>query len=323
MNEPILPPGVIDEGVLRIDWSGTSKVQECWREAWHLLAHRRVRDYRDSNQAFGQAIHAALDVRQKFGSGPYTMKQVEMMERVIEREFDGVELAEDDYLTEGRAKEVLGLYLQKYPSEDFEILGSEMSGERELGKTSFDLELSDGRKETRPVTIVWQGKTDGIWRDPRDGKVYIKDTKTTKYGGMDTKQSELRMSGQMKGYCFLFSGEKWGEILDAVVDMVVIRAPVARVTAKTLPRTEFHRMPISFTPGVIEEFRADTIKVLSTWLTMCGSRTPPPMSGAPRVCVWPKPCQFLSVCENQTEKDRMAWLMSGEFRENTWDPMTK
>jgi hypothetical protein len=39
-----LPPDILRTGVLRIDWSGFSRILECHRKAWHLLCHRRELD---------------------------------------------------------------------------------------------------------------------------------------------------------------------------------------------------------------------------------------------------------------------------------------
>lgn len=312
-----LPPGVIEDGVLRIDWSGFGKIQHCWREAWHLLAHRREPDYRDEAMGFGSAVHEALDWRQRaMMAGTYeAARTLAEMETIIEAAYQGVELDDDEFRTEGRAKETCALYLKNFPDEPFDVLASEQAMERELGTAIMEVVPAHaGPVELRPIRVIWQGRVDGIWRDRRTMKRTIKDSKTMKECQLEREMAKYKMSGQMKMYCWMADCE------DAVIDVIVNRKPLQRVTAASAPRTEFHRLAFHYDQAVIDECRRDILKILSDWLTACAHPTePPPMNLTS--CAWPRVCPYLACCENSQEEDRMRWLMSGNYRLNEWNPM--
>lgn len=327
---PWLPESVESENILRIDWSGYSQIEACFRRAGHLLAWRRERDYDDEAQSFGKAIHAALDWRQRhFGSGPYGPRCQREMEDVLKRHFDDVTLPEGEYRTLGRAKDVIGHYNATWPSEDFEIVASERAAERELGTAWFTTDDGQLGGERGAVKVIWQGKTDGIWRD-REGRNHGKDTKTSSRDefadvegrGVSKGEAKYKMSGQFKGYCWLFSGDEFGQVRDFILDQVIVRKPIMRRTAASAPENECKRHPFRFTDQQIDEWQRDTLAVISAWLTASARKDlPPPMMTTN--CAWPTVCQFLACCENANEDDRIRWLLSGNYRDRTWDPMAK
>ena len=329
-----LPESVLREGVLRIDWTSFSSIAKCWRAGWHRVALNRVPAAWNGPQGFGRAIHAGLDARQKAGSGPYAPSVLAAMEQAALAEFKDVQLGEDEWKTPGRAVEVLGLYQQEYPEEPFDILGSEMCRERELGVMRVEglsalrtplAGDSDWHKVAgdERVRIFWQGRTDGLWRDRRSGRVAVKDTKTTEYyDDPDAKRREFKLSPQMVMYCWLFSDGEFGQIRDAVIDLIVCRKPIARQTAKSKPRNEFARFIMSYTDAQIEECKRGILQQLSAWLSACAQPEPPAMTGAPFTCVFSRGgCPYLQVCEQADERSRMAWLNSGQFKASDFDPM--
>lgn len=356
---PKLPPGVLSEGVLKIDFTGYSKIETCETLGWYEQAWRRVPEGRDEALGFGAAIHAALDLRQKWlmrkAEGSESLPSLSKTERadlqtaveeLLEREFSEevncsqpheigepcdrcggtmvvrrpIQLPDDEHRTLGRAKEVMGEYLEKYPAENFRILASELRGEKELGTVKWTETPPDGYCERfHTCRVIWQGRTDGIWQDPADGKCWIKDTKTMREVDWDRETVKYKMGAQLKLYCWLFS-EPDRLIRDAVVDVIVVRPPLKRVSAASKPRTELERLPFSFTDSQIDQCRQDVLRRLSVWLTWCGSHVePPPMRTS--ACAWPRPCPFVQVCENVRLEDRLRWLSGGKFKDNTWNPM--
>lgn len=329
-----LPPGVLEEGILRIDGSGLSLIRECWVKAWFALCWRRVPARRDEARGFGTAVHAALEgLRNKHGSGPYPAEALELMEAIVDAEFAGVELSEDEYRTAGRCKEALGLYLKQYPMEDFDILASEVRKEKVLGNVNWTHTVSSG-SYTKRCRVVWQGRADFICRDRRSGIVSPFDTKTTKdiYGGMDRLLDEYRMSWTLPMYSWLFGDEddgtkdcgRFGRINDCIIDLMIVRKPLQKPSAKSAPRHEFHRLPFHYSDERIEEVKQDVLAYLGQWLTACGHhQQAPPMTGAPEECHrFTHPCGFLKVCEQEGWKRRLHWLKeSPEFEENKWNPM--
>jgi hypothetical protein len=320
-----LPKSVREEGVFRCDATTLSGILKCMRYEATRTSLSRVPSGWQRNLGFGGALHAALDVRQKAMMRGEKVSQ-SAMDAEIEKAFAGAVLQDDEWLHSGRCREAVGLYCQQYPSEDFEIMASEVSAEKELGTVLYTETLMGMGKEHRvekECRVKWQGKGDGIWRRGRHGHCAVKDTKsTTQLGDPEMKRKEFEMGHQLKMYDWLFSDREWGTIRENVVDLVVLRAPLAKVTAKSLPRHEFYRWVISYTDEQIEEAKRDALKVIGLWLTACAHHSePPPMTGAPLECTWGKGCCYREVCEQRSEKDRMAWLSSGAFRGNDFNPM--
>lgn len=313
-----LPSSVLAYNVLRLDWSAYSRILECWRKGWYHIVHKQIPAAQDEAKVFGKAIHAALDVRQKAGSGPYSADVKLAMEAAVDKEFLGVELQEDEFRTAGRAREVLGIYNEQYPVEPFKILASELSHERELGQVRWH----DGTQE-RSTLLVWQMRTDGIWQDLRNGRSTTKDTKTTKHDlTQEAVNIKWKASPQLKMYCWGFSDREFGVVRDAVVDLVIVRKPLVRPTAKSKPRNELHRLAFHFSEAEVDECKRNILALTGAWLTAC-AKAPPPLTGMPDGCCrFNRACGYWSVCENASEQDRLRWLYSGQFKRTNWNPMT-
>jgi hypothetical protein len=357
MNLPVikLPPGVLEDGVLRIDWTGYSHVLNCWRDGWHSQAWRRVLAGWESSRGFGQAIHSAMHVRfDRFGSGAYGPRCMGAMEEALKEAFTervkcpdcgGLDMPsgtfcrtclekgtverelqppEGDHRTLGRAIEVMAEYDKLHPSESFEVLASELAGERELGMVEWELvapaEEVDNllRRFSRAATaregrwdgvtklfyqpfrckVIWQYRIDRIVRDRDTGRVAVMDCKTTKEAQLEQVRNEFKMSPQFKLYCWAATQHlkpldtgKWGgwnfeEVLEADVDHIIVRKPLQRSPGPNArPRNEFNRVVLTWTPGQIEECRQGVLQHLGAWLTACGRwGQAPPMTGAPRHC---------------------------------------
>jgi hypothetical protein len=315
-----LPPDILRTGVLRIDWSGFSRILECHRKAWHLLCHRRELDGFAPALTYGRAIHEGLDVWQKAIMRGSTDRPTILtdMEAAAEREFSTVELPEDEWRHLGRAKEVLGLYLDERWDEDrsFKILESEKYHHKELGHVHVE-----GLGE---ITITWQGKIDGIWSDPRNGAIAVKDSKTSSHefehhgpgGGPGRDAVRYQQSGQFMGYCFLTGATS------ALVDSITCLKPLQRMTAKSAPRNQFERIPFEWSPEQISEWQHRTLFQIQQWLEALLLDTPASLMNT-NACAWPTVCTYYSACEQKTEEMRLRWLSSGRFRDYTWDPSHK
>jgi hypothetical protein len=315
-----LPPDILRTGVLRIDWSGFSRILECHRKAWHLLCHRRELDGFAPALTYGRAIHEGLDVWQKAIMRGSTDRPTILtdMEAAAEREFSTVELPEDEWRHLGRAKEVLGLYLDERWDEDrsFKILESEKYHHKELGHVHVE-----GLGE---ITITWQGKIDGIWSDPRNGAIAVKDSKTSSHefehhgpgGGPGRDAVRYQQSGQFMGYCFLTGATS------ALVDSITCLKPLQRMTAKSAPRNQFERIPFEWSPEQISEWQHRTLFQIQQWLEAIMLDTPASLMNT-NACAWPTVCTYYSSCEQKTEEMRLRWLSSGRFRDYLWDPSKK
>lgn len=308
------PLPIIKDGAIRIDNSGCEAIQHCPRYAWQLLMLRRTSAARDPAKAFGTAIHAALEHRyRKLGARAVDKETALEQEAILAKHFEGVELPLDEHRNLGGAKDVIGHYNATHGAELFDVLATELPYERELGV----VEVHDGPMSVC-VPLIYQGKTDGILRYA--GRPRIRDFKTTTFYTAEREHAKWTMSGQMRGYCWLFSDPAlaYGTIRTAQLDIMVLRPPLQRVTSKSLPRVQVERLEYSYTDTEIEEWRLDTLRIVENWVNQCVGG-PPPMHR--RACAWPTRCQFFDVCSCGTEEQRMAWLQSGAFVDNTWNPL--
>lgn len=396
-----LPPGVLEDGILRIDWTGFSHILNCQRDGWYFNSWKRILPGWEPGRGFGSAVHAAKDVRFKgWGSGPYNVLRpclacggegshegvrcvvckgkrevncIEAMEEALARSFmeqvscldcegrgilpytDGVvcgtchgrgtverriESHEGDHRTLGRAIEVLAEYDKLHPQESFDVLASELAGERELGVVEWELTRpvitdlpgnaietrfidDDMVRERRQCLVLWQYRIDRLIRDRDTGRVAVMDTKTTASASvqLDQVRNKFKMSPQFKLYAWTASALGYGEVLEAAVDHIIVRKPLLKPRPDSAPRNEFNRILLSWTAEQIEECRRDVLAMLGAWLTACGRwEQPPPMTGAPEQChrYSTKPCPYLQVCEQVDERSRIGWLLGGNYMDNLW-----
>lgn len=326
---PWMPASVELEGRLAIDNTGYQNIEVCARKAAIVLSFKREAVSEPWDLVAGRAVHEALDVRQQaLMAGEKDSGRLQtLMEATLESFFDRLKtpLPPDEYRTLGRLKDVVGNYQQAFGVEPFEILASEQAVERELGSVRWwDSLLGEWCR----CSVFWQGKLDGLWRNPDTGELCVKDTKTSsrdefaggEEGEWSKGEAKYQMSGQLQGYCWLLSMPE-RPVTGAVLDAVIIRKPVQRVTVKTPPQNECKRRFFSWTPAQIEEWRRDTLENISQWLTACAKpgQQPPPMIRSS--CAWPQVCQFYCSCVQPTEAARMEKLAGARFRERTWDPM--
>jgi hypothetical protein len=315
-----LPPDILRTGVLRIDWSGFSRILECHRKAWHLLCHRRELDGYTAALTYGSAIHAGLDTwQQHLMRGSTDRPEIlTAMEASAAEVFDGIEVPESEWRTLGRAKETLGLYADARWDEDrgFKILETEKYHERPLGTIN--------PRGLREIQVIWQGKIDGVWQDPRNGAKIIKDSKTSSkqfelhgpLGGDGRDIVRYRQSGQFQGYCFLTEGTS------AIVDIITGLAPLQRVTAKSAPRNSFDRQVFEWSSEQISEWQHRTLHQIEQWLETIALDDPSLLFNT-TACASFSICPYYSACEQKTEEMRLRWLSSGRFRDYTWDPSHK
>jgi hypothetical protein len=332
---PWLPESVERSGELHIDWTAFQNIEACKRKAAIIASLRRELAVDSWDLVAGRAIHEALDVRQKALMRGERRSDVllRLMEASLEGFLRDLTVPPDEYRTLGRLKEVVGVYQQTFEAEPFEIVESEQAREKELGVAlwwdGLYVNMDGSVGCWRSCVVKWQGKLDGLWRNPDTSELSVKDTKTSSRdefadseGGEFSKgEAKYQMSGQLMGYAWLCSTPE-RPVTGAVLDQVVIRKPVQRVTAKTPPQNEAKRRFFHWTSGQIEEWRRDTLANIGEWLTACAKadNAPPPMTKTN--CAWPRVCPYFSSCVQPTESERMVKLAGPRYRDRTWNPMT-
>jgi hypothetical protein len=199
-----LPPDILRTGVLRIDWSGFSRILECHRKAWHLLCHRRELDGYTAALTYGSAIHAGLDTWQQH-----------LMRGSTDRP--------DHPHRHGSSRSRASSTRSKCPKRMAHPRSCQGSARplrrRPLGRRSRLQDPRDEKYHERPlgtinprglreIQVIWQGKIDGVWQDPRNGAKIIKDSKTSSKqfelhgplgGGPGRDIVRYRQSGQFHG----------------------------------------------------------------------------------------------------------------------------
>jgi len=303
---------VYENDTLTLSPSSFGTIQECFQKGLWNVGFRRVPDYSNFDQQFGRILHGSLDIRQRgFDKDPKEL--LSEIENYIEAEYAKFDLPDEEYRHSGRAKELAGLYAQHYADDNtrFETVGSEVREVRELGKVV----LWRGTLDEREVTIRVQGIADGIWRDRDTGNLCVKDTKTSKSDRTEHKFYEYKMSVQFKLYCWLFSEVYRQKIRDVVVDLIVCRKPLSRVTPKSLPREVFERFNLTYSDLEIERQCDDVLNVSRDFLENCLKEDHAAMTGAPRSCVWPTRCPYYDVCDNDKDEDKLKWLGTQSFKD--------
>ena len=143
----------------------------------------------------------------------------------------------------------------------------------------------------------------------------MNDTKTSKSDRISAKFDEYKMSVQFKLYCWLFSKFYGKPIRDVVVDLIVCRKPLSRITPKSLPREVFERFTMTYTDQQIQRQCDDVLSVSKSFLENCLREDHAAMTGAPRACVWPSKCPYYDVCDNEKDEDKLKWLGTMSFKD--------
>lgn len=324
MND-LVKAALEEDGTFRCDFTKYRGIAKCATYGRWQSVEKRVPVGWVPALGFGAALHEGFDAIQGFmmRGQPVNMQAVEaaaescFLVESLDGKVEPVVLPEGEWRTAGRAKDVLGLYHQRWHDdvERFEIEESEKAHERELGWAEYFVNTGEAGSDcSRSAQVFWRGVLDGIWRRRDTGKLGFKDSKHTSNGEFETEFEKHKRSGQFKGYSFLTG------IREAIVDQIIVRKPVAKMTSATKPRTEFDRGFWTYTNEQIEEWRLDTLAVIGSWLThLAGGRVPQ----NDQACFRPAKCPYLEVCEQRTMKDRLAWLHGGSFKRNDWNPMAR
>ncbi len=124
---------------------------------------------------------------------------------------------------------------------------------------------------------------------------------------------EFDLSSQIKGYGWAVR-ETLGQTLEGfIVNALGIRRPT-----KTGKAFEFQRYTVRFTDVDLNEWKEDTLHVISTFLAHCAE------GYLPRHTKWCVAkygeCQYYNVCVLPSEH-RATMLASGDYKDVTWNPL--
>jgi hypothetical protein len=241
------------------------------------------------------------------------------MEASAAEVFDGIEVPESEWRTLGRAKETLGLYADARWDEDrgFKILETEKYHERPLGTIN--------PRGLREIQVIWQGKIDGVWQDPRNGAKIIKDSARPAANNSSSTVPSVETGRDIVRYRRAASSRATASSPKAP-QLSLTSSPGSPHSSVSPPNP--HRAthstdksssgPPSRSPSgsTAPSIRSNSGSRPSPSMTPRSSSTPPP---APPSAL----CPYYSACEQKTEEMRLRWLSSGRFRDYLWDPANK
>lgn len=358
-----------------LDNSHLSVLKACSTMARYTYLDRRVRAGTAIARDAGKALHGALEARYKLdGSHDPSPATKAMMETMLVDAYTDLQLADDDYLTLGRMKQVVAAYNEGcrfemgvggkngiyehagYRDEPFEVLAVEMPFAVELGTVECDSRTPQGCEEgvdprfgyMPRVRVIYTGRTDLLvrWHDP-ERHVVIDHKKLSEW--LPRTQMTWKVAAGPKGYAhcipqYLREGiahlpaevqealapqEELREQLASQVKRVdgfclngaVVRREPESLSRVKLPPLQFVREFYYYTNSILAEWRTDALRWAKLWLDMraSGAWT---LNDKSCSSFFGRPCPFYQVCQYPPEQRHLA-LASDEFKDNTWNPLTR
>jgi len=318
MNIPPLP--LLDGDTFLIDNSRLENYTNCARKGQYTILHKRTSSYEKAALNFGRALHGAKQIRYILsGSGPaslYTQaKQLVFLDKWWELEPTPF----DDYRSLGLAKDTVRNYNKNYGEEPFQLFkkpdGSYLVEEPfavPLGTVVMNTGSppeGDWSANKKIIKVVWTGRIDLPVMVSTD--VWIMDHKTA---GRANDMREAQTSSALKGYGYAH-WKRFGVMpRGGIINQIVAKKPTK--TKVTCPN-EFNRQSFEFSEEIMEEWRINTLAVVSD-LLRDHARGLFPMHTKNCRGVYGL-CEFHNVC-SLSPSLRSNALAGDEFKDDDWDP---
>lgn len=330
MPLPLLP--LLDGDTFTCDNSTYKVITACSTMGGYKVLNKREAAGVAIARDVGKTAHAALEYRYKtFKSAPVTPEGEQIMLAIFERAYNELgDIPEDTYLTLARIKEVLVQYNKTYGREPFEIVATEIPLAFPLGTIR-----TTGKHLPLDLNIIWTGRSDLITCYD-DGQVFTHDHKFTKEWG-DKKRASYEVDDAQKGYAWLIQemAKAYPElglpekVHGFVVSGIIIRPELKRgfKDGYNLPRTEFHRDRVLWTPENLTEWRENVLANLETWFwhyekVQSGEKQHFPRNRSQCAMYFGKKCDYWEVCQ-APDRQRDMILAMDLFKNVTWDPLNR
>lgn len=307
------PLPLIDGDTLLIDNSSLEHFSTCPRQAYYSIVRKLKSSGERSALVFGGIIHKILETRYRACTSlaAQTDQVTNMMLAVAEREFAKWTPLEDDFRTYSCAVEFIRRYEEQYPFEQFEVVrghdGSPMI------EVPFAIPLGEIDHDGKVIKIVWTGKIDLVYISQNGGGLYVMDHKTTSIMGPNFAVP-FEISHQLYGYAWAVEQLTGKDVSAVVVNGLGMRKPT-----KTGKAFEFMRPVIPVQRQLVDEWKLDTMHIVSDFLENCRR------GYAPKHSIWCVnkfgECPFRKVCTLSSQEQREIMLESGEFVKNEWSPL--
>lgn len=303
-----------DGDTLLIDNSSLESVTTCPRLAYHTLI-RRLRPSGDRVAlSFGGIVHKILEARYRAISSLHAQSDeiTNVMLAVAEREFKTWSPPEDDFRNFSCAVELIQRYGDAYPFEQFEV--ARLTDGTPLIEVPFavplgTVTLSNGKT----IKVVWTGRIDLCYLSTNGGGLYVMDHKTTSVMGPSWEAS-FTISHQLYGYAWAVEQLSGLQVSAVVINGIGIRKPT-----RTGKAFEFIRPVKTIQRGLLEEWKKDSLHIVSNLLEM-------EITGYfPKHTAWCQgkfgECAFFKVCTLDDPEQREFLLNSGDYQKNEWSPL--
>lgn len=261
-------------------------IMSCQRAGhfYKVLGRVRAEEVKPGADA-GTAIHAAL--------ARYYAEQVSMNTA-------SVALAEHDAGEDYRTPAYLTDCLRAYESE--------WGDDRAVNKTvaveiPFSLQLSDW--------LTWEGRIDRVY-ESQDGRLIVQDHKTGKQYNGKTDQDRFSRNPAMPGYVWAATQLLGRSVCTTELNSITMRAPLMKERPDSKPRYEFHRAQFLVTTEIVEEWKLNTLRVVTGFLRAVQEERVEFNSNS---CVQAYGnCPYFDVCE-QPPAQRLTLLYTDMYRD--------
>jgi len=373
---PTLP---LHHGALWVDHSGFFEPKmACDKKLEMQFLHKRIKAEEPVATQFGTCIHSVLEYRYKvYGTGRVDEAGRATMSSIIQRHFDTHPSPFGDRRNLSFAEEITTRYLEKYPTEEFQLLEFEEAKKCQhcfagyvgngkdsplspcvycnaTGLTKAMVELpfvvplythrsifpirglegtmnqDTGRTEWE-IPVFYIGKIDLPLL--RNGNLYVMDHKTTSVLDKNFFYAK-KASQQTKMYCYAMQALTGMKVDGYAINVIHTKEVPDYVTegrafkgVKKTPQQywdealtrQFHNV----TQEELEGAKNNAINLCEEFFWNY-SRGIFPRSSSDSVCV-PKygPCPYYTVCHEVAEADKLDYLASGAYMDNTWSPLNK
>jgi hypothetical protein len=311
MNPFPLP--LVDGDTLLIDNSSLEHFTTCPRQAYYSIVRKLKPSGERSALVFGGIIHKILETRYRACTSLHAQSDqvTNLMLAVAEREFAKWTPPEDDFRTYSCAVEFIRRYEEQYPFEQFEVLRGQDGSP--MIEVPFAIPLGEIEWLDKMVKVIWMGKIDLVYISQNGGGLYVMDHKTTSIMGPNFAVP-FEISHQLYGYAWAVE-----QLTGQQVSAVVVNGLGMRKPTKTGKAFEFMRPVIPVQRLLVDEWKLDTMHIVSDFLENCRR------GYAPKHTVWCVgkfgECPFRKVCTLPDPAQREVMLESGEFTSNTWSPL--
>jgi hypothetical protein len=318
MSDP-LPQLPLIDGALLLDNSSLELLQTCPRQFEYSWLRKRILAADKPALNYGGGIHVGLAERYS-NYGHRALHEVEehSCNEAMRVFFEARPQPENDFRTEIAAARLLKAYNTVYQKEPFDILMLPS------GKPCVEVSFAFPLGTVQNIPIIFTGRIDLCIKDSTGE--WVLDHKTSSVFGQSFND-DMSMTAQFRGYCWAFQQTFGRKPTGYIVNAIRVRPPTKEEKdaesvgiEPAMRKDNFERRPYFITQSEIDEWRLDTLALISTMLFHHDSNFFPRHK---KWCVGKYgKCQFFDVC-SLPETERLRVLNSNAFEDNVWSPLNE